>query len=272
MTPFQSSGRSDAEDAIVLVVSKGLADFVRNALLSIRRAEVSQCDVCLAFPANALPEMEAASAGFPQVVCVPLEEVRPNDYSAIEQYENYGNAAFARFTVSKWAAIRFLLNAGYRRVTYADVDVAWIRNPLPLLRRVLQIFEVAAQTEGTEHFPPAFCTGFMSWRKSNFTLRFLEQLERLHAATVEKEATAHDQIVLNRLIAGSPSLTQHIFTLSELLFANGLVARALAGHDATLDRILAGRIAPMIFHANWTVGLERKRLLLKQTGNWLVEA
>lgn len=254
----------------MLVVSRGLPDFVRNALLSIERAGVTECDVCLAFPENALPEMEEASAGFPQVLYVPLEEVCTEGYSPLVQYQNYGNAAFARFTVSKWAAIRSLLNAGYRRVTFADADVAWMRNPLPLLQHVLKTFEVAAQTEGTEHFPPAFCTGFMSWRKSEFTLRLLEQLERFHVATVETEATAHDQVVFNRIVAGSPGLTQRIFGLSELLFANGLIATAVAVRDAALERILTGRIEPIIFHANWTMGLERKRLLLQRTGNWLV--
>jgi hypothetical protein len=271
MKRFQPSGRPGAEDAILLVVSKGLPDFVRNALLSIARAAVVDCDICLAVPENALPELQSASAGFDDVIHVPLEEVCARDYSAMMQYQIYGNAAFARFTVSKWIAIRALLSAGYQRVTFADADVAWIRDPLPLLRRVLQTFEVAIQTEGTEHFPPAFCTGFMSWRRSEFTLRLLEQLERYHVATVETESTAHDQIVFNRLVAGSPKLTQRIFGLSELLFANGLVAGALAARDAELDQIMAGRIAPLIFHANWTVGLERKRQLLQRTGNWLIE-
>ena len=271
MNRFQPSGRSGPEDAIVLVASKGLKDFVRNSLLSIDRAGVEDCTICIAAPEDVLSEIDEASAEFQEVRYIRLEETRAADYSAMLRYQVYGNAAFARFTVSKWAAIRYLLNAGYRRVTYADVDVAWLRNPLPLLRRVLHSFEMAAQTEGTEHFPPAFCTGFMSWRSSDFTLRFLEQIETLHAATVEKEATAHDQVVLNRVIAGSPGLTQRIFGLSELLFANGLLAGALGMRDRTFEQILTGRIAPMIFHANWTVGLERKRLLLQRTGNWLVE-
>jgi len=271
MIRFQASGGPSAEDAIVLVVSSGLADFVRNALLSIQRAGVKDCVVCVASPESALPELQQASAGIADVRHIPLEEVRPDDYSPMTRYQLYGNAAFARFTVSKWAALRFVLNAGYRRVTFADADVAWLRNPLPLLRRVLQTFEMALQTEGTEHFPPAFCTGFMSVRRSDFTLRLLEQLEKLHLATVETEATAHDQVIFNRLLAGSPGLTQRIFGLSELLFANGLVAAALAVRDSALDQLLAGRLAPMIFHANWTLGLDRKRRLLERTGNWRLE-
>lgn len=270
MKRFEPSSRSNAEDAIVLVVSRGLPDFVRNALLSIERAGVTDCDICIAVPENALPEIEEASGGFPQVLYVPMEEASPGDYSPIVQYQLYGNAAFARIMLAKWGAIRLLLNAGYRRVTYADVDVAWMRNPLPLLRRVLQTFEMAAQTEGTEHFPPEYCGGFTSWRNSEFTLRLLEHLEKLHIEMIAKDATIHDQVVLNRFMAGSPGLTQRIFGLSELLFANGLVAGALAARDPALDKILSGRIAPMIFHANWTVGLEPKRVLLRRTGNWLV--
>jgi len=142
---------------------------------------------------------------------------------------------------------------------------------MPLLRRALQLFEAAVQTEGTENFPPEFCTGFMSWRRSEFALRLLEQLERYHATTVEQEATAHDQVVLNRYLASTPELIQRICALSELQFANGLLAGALVARDAAIEQMLTGHMAPMIFHANWTVGLERKRQLLQRTGNWLVE-
>jgi hypothetical protein len=31
------------------------------------------------------------------------------------------------------------------------------------------------------------------------------------------------------------------------------------------------RLAPFTFHANWTMGLENKRRLMRQTGTWLVE-
>jgi hypothetical protein len=59
--------------------------------------------------------------------------------------------------------------------------------------------------------------------------------------------------------------------LSEGLFINGLGYRNLLDKPAAVAP-LHGRLEPFVFHANWTVGLENKRKLMKQTGTWLLDA
>lgn len=271
MDRLQPPGHGDAEDAILLLASKGLSDFVQNSLASIERSGSANRMICIALPKNALAEVRTAVSRFENIKYFLLEDICSADYSWIVKYQDFGSEAFGRFTASKWSAIRFLLELGFRRVTYTDVDIAWIRNPLPLLRAALQAYEMAIQTEGMDDFPPQYCTGFMSFRKSEFTIDLLNQLEKIHVEIVKTEPRAHDQVVFNRLIASSRGVIHHIFSLSELLFANGLNAGALASHDDELTKIVVRRIRPMIFHANWTVGIENKRLLLQRTGNWLID-
>jgi hypothetical protein len=271
MDLFEPSSDGDREHAILLVVSKGLSDFIQNTLLSIERSSAASSGIYIAMPQNAFVEVQTAVSGLKNIKYFFLEDICETDYSWIVKYQKYGSETFGHFTASKWAAIQFLLRSGFQRVTYTDVDVAWMRNPMPMIRAALHAYEIAIQTEGADGFPPKYCTGFMSFRNSEFTIGLLSQLEKLHLEINKTEPKAHDQIVFNRLVANSPGALHRIFSLSELLFANGLNAYALASQDKELENILVWRISPMIFHANWTVGIEDKRLLLQRTGNWLID-
>jgi hypothetical protein len=262
MDPFQKQASTNEEDVILLVVSKGLPDFIRNTLTSIRRCGAT-ARICIALPQIALAEVKVAASGFQNVQFVFLEEISAVDYSDMSKYFDYGSKEFRRFMGSKWRAIRFLLESGFARVIYTDVDVAWIRNPLPLIKQTLKCYEIAIQTEGVETFPPDYCCGFMSFRDSEFVIGLLKQLEALQPDT---EAIG-DQAVFNRLVASSNDLLYRIHGLSELLFANGLSA----AKTSVIDDVLVANVRPMIFHANWTVGIENKHLLLQRTGNWLID-
>jgi len=254
----------EMDDAILLVVSGGLSDFIQNTLFSIQRCG-AEGRICIALPENALAEVQAAVSRRIKVEYFLLEEICATDYSWIRDYHDYGSEVFNHFTLARWAAIRFLLQRGFKRVTYTDVDVAWIRNPIPLLRAVLQVYEVAVQTSAQEKFPPAYCTGFMSFRNSEFTLATLGELDMVNRDAVKRDPTKKDQAVFNLLVARSHDFEQKIFALSELLFASGLLAGAISA------KALEGKVNPIIFHANWTVGLANKRRLLRETGNWLVD-
>ena len=262
--PFQGPG--NIEDAILLVVSSGLRDFIRNTLLSIERSGATENMICIALPKSALIEVRSAVSGWTNIKYFFLEDICRSDYSWIRDYHEFGTEAFNRFTNSKWPSIRFLLESGFRRVTYTDVDIAWIRDPMPLLRAALQTFDVAIQTEGVDSFPPLYCTGFMSFRNSDFTIELLEKLEKSYPEIAKNESKADDQSMFNGIIASSEGSIHHVYGLSERQFANGLMADALDAYDGQLPKINA-----MIFHANWTVGLENKRLLLERTGNWLID-
>jgi hypothetical protein len=266
---FQPPARH--EDAILMVVSAGLNDFVQNTLASIARAGATDCMICIAVPANAVAEVGAAVSPWSNVEYVVLDEICNADFSWIGDYHPIRTDAFGRFTASKWPAIRHLLESGFRRVTYTDVDVAWIRNPLPLLRAALRPYDVAIQTEGTEIFPPNFCTGFMSFRNSDFTINLLRQLEAIYPDALTVAPPKNDQVVFNTTIANDPGAIHRVFGLSEQLFANGPLADAIASHYDTLPEVLIRRIDPIMFHANWCIGLAHKRALLAHTGNWLIE-
>jgi hypothetical protein len=266
---FKSPG--NIEGAILLVVSHGLSDFIQNTVASIERSGASDCMICIALPQDALAEVRTAVSRWVNVKYVFLEDICHVDYSWIHEYHEYGTDLFCRFTASKWPAVRFLLDSGFRRVTYSDVDIAWMRNPMPLLKAALKTYDVAIQTEGCDVFPPVYCTGFMSFRNSTFTIELLHKLEKTYPKFIKTKQNADDQSIFNSVVAGSEDMIHRVFGLSEQLFANGLMARAIASREDLSEEVFLRRIDAMIFHANWTRGLENKRLLLARTGNWLID-
>ena len=202
---------------------------------------------------------------------VAIEDLAPAaSLDRHDGYHEFGTPDFGRFTAFKWLGIRHLLAKGARNVVYSDVDVAWRRDPLPLLVAIHQFYEVCLQTEGVVAFPPPFCTGFMSFRNSKFCLDFLDHLLQAQLARGRTEPQAHDQIVFNDVVVRNPRLITSIFPLSEILFANGLLARSMAPPaGGELAKLTTGEADPMIFHANWTIGLASKQRLLELTGNWI---
>ncbi len=262
MRQFQVSARNSNDEVILFVVSSGLNEFIENTITSIRRCGVDTT-ICIALPTAAVQEIMAVTSQFENIEYLLLENISSRDYSMMTKYFDYQKLEFCEFVASKWIAIRFLLEEGFSRVIYTDVDVVWLRNPLPLLREALDRFEVAMQTEGVEIFPPEFCCGFMSFRNSQFVIDLLKQLENLHAAGTTK----HDQRLFNGLVSKSVDVLNRIHGLSELLFANGQnMKRSWLNRD-----ILVGWVGPMIFHANWTIGTKNKRLMLERRGYWLVD-
>ena len=203
--------------------------------------------------------------------CKAIEDIVENiDLQNNNNYHNYGTGEFGKFTLSKWIAIKHLLNQGVKQVIYTDVDIAWRQNPLPLLQQIGKHYSLSIQTEGTANFPPHFCTGFMSFVNNDFSHRLLDSLTNLHSHFIQTNPEYHDQTVINHLIQSSPYLFTNIFPLSELLFANGMSASLMSVSDPELSPIQSGQPNPMIFHANWTVGLQNKKYMLQRTGNWLI--
>src|SRR4029077_12089969 len=78
-------------------------------------------------------------------------------------YVQYGTLDFNRLTRLRFPLIRTILRES-ERLIYADLDVAWLRNPIPYLSGVLDAFPWACQTEAFAAFPAPFCVGFFATR------------------------------------------------------------------------------------------------------------
>ncbi len=132
---------------------------------------------------------------------------------------------------------------------YADVDLVFLAPARKHLLRAIRDCDIACQRDD-----PAgnFCTGFFVARANARTLALWEGVRR--AILTE----GRDQLAFNRLAQADASLRVHF--LSERFFGAG----TFSGQRVTMDDAIHIPLAPILFHANWTVGIENKRALLER--------
>jgi hypothetical protein len=244
---------------VALVATKGVEDFLLNALTGLTRAGVDPRIIHVARPDNAADEIDPVIVNAGAVVH-SFAECSPSSLKALpDGYVDYGTEAFIAINWEKVRYIRWLLDR-YRHVVYADLDVGWLADPLWYLQSVAQIFPLTFQTEACRRFPPVLCWGFISAMAAPVTQQLLEH---------DARPLVDEQSALDAIITRDPTWLRHIHLLSEGLFLNGLGYRNLVKNPASLAT-MHGRLEPFVFHANWTVGLANKRALMSQTGTWLL--
>jgi len=271
---------------IVMVVSGGLNEFIENTIKSIQNCSISLSHVEIFTPRVVIPTLEKLKTRYGIGNITAIEDITANQFSlsAHNNYYNYGTSNFASFTINKWIAIKHLFEQGVHNVIYTDVDIAWIQNPLYLLESTNHICDIAVQTEGYSvvsmepncqdykaYLPLTFCTGFMSFINTEFCLTILDALIESQINLLKNYPECHDQVVFNEFVNSNLHILNKIFPLSEILFANGLSAKRIIAKDDILDRIITNTDRPLIFHANCTVGLKNKKIMLQRTGNWFLD-
>jgi hypothetical protein len=271
-----AQGRSMMNWTIVLFATRGLADFVENALRGIRNCGIDPSIVQVMFPANARAELADLVGRLGGCGHVLESFASAASEGLPETYADFGTPGFNRIMAVRFPFVRTLLEQG-KHVLHADVDVAWLRSPLDYLAKVLEHYPWAFQTEATPRFPPCYCLGFYAVRPAPVCFELIDMHIERYAAGLGR---SDDQVLLNQILEQKPDYLSSLFPLSEALFANGLLhhaveARTVRGLRKRLIRRterrlgMVSRIEPFVFHANWTIGLDNKRRLLKRAGLWL---
>ena len=257
------------EWGIVLFATAGLRDFVENALRGIERCGISPAFVHVVFPANAATELAHLTQLFgakPRVLEDLIEGADVSEFPST--YVDYGTLEFNRVMRVRFRVIRAILKE-CKRVISADVDVAWLRNPLPYLSEVTVLYPWACQTEAVASFPPTFCLGFFAVRAAPECLQLIDaHIARFTTQREHQNLTM--QGLFNQIIRESPEYLPSIFPLPEALFANGLLYSAIRVKDDAEPVAMVAQIQPFTFHSNFTIGIENKRRLLQHVGGWLL--
>jgi hypothetical protein len=254
----------DRETKIVLVASAGLIDFVRNTIESIRRCGIDPSNIQLFHNLAAEPELQLLQRS-QKVNLRCIEKEFPQFSWPGAGYMSFGGEEFATFTAVKWLALSRIISEGAKYAFYSDVDICWRRDPIPYLSGVLASADVAVQHEGDEALPLNYCCGFICFKRSLFSIMLLKALFKTQMSVRRyRPDAATDQIVF-RKFAHLPYIRRRVFALPNLLFPSGLLEKYFLNHQAS-----ATVNTPMIFHANWAIGLDQKRDMLRRTGHWLV--
>lgn len=250
---------------IVLYATRGLAAFVENALTSIKRCGIEGRLVQIIFPADAEYELSHLAGSFGARARILEHMVDVKDGDIPTAYAEWGSQEFNRLLKYRFPALRAILAEG-TPVIYADIDVSWLRSPLPYLSDVLRHYFWACQTEPWATFPPDFCVGFFALSPRPECFEMID----LHIAQNDADNLKHtEQVLFRSMLVQNPQYLHNIFPLPEGLFPAGVLYPCVASSEEPPVR-MASRLRPFILHANWCVGLEDKRRLLAHAGAWFV--
>jgi len=249
---------TDVRPVVALFCTRGMEAFLSNAIEGLLRVGIDADQVCIGCPENALKSVKRVARLHSRQIRVIRTQKLSETELETEQYASFGSRSF---TDISWKKIFFI-----RQLIYADLDVSWIRNPLPYLTQVAEIYPLAFQTEELPRFPPVLCLGFASFVRSERAIALLDALIALHSDQIDNDNRLDDQAACQYLIENDVTWLRYIYWLPEALFLNGLGYRNLQGgeHPSPME----GELQPFLFHANWTVGTDNKRALLTSTGNW----
>jgi Nucleotide-diphospho-sugar transferase len=259
---------TEAGPVIALLCTRGMEAFLLNAIQGILQTGIDASQIIVGCPNNALSSVKSSvRLHSVQVQVISTQELSENE-AELEKYSSFGSRSFTDISWKKIFFIRHLIEL-HPHVIYADLDISWIRNPLPYLMEVAKVYPLAIQTEGLPRFPPAFCCGFASFVKSEKAIAFLDALIEFNSAQLDSDNRLDDQVACQQLIEKDLTWLHDIYCLPEALFLNGLGYRNLQ-NDAAGPCPMEGELLPFLFHANWTVGIDNKRKLLTSTGTWLL--
>jgi hypothetical protein len=245
-----------------------MEDFLANALQGMLRTGIEADQIHVGCPESALkPVTGLTTLHSSRIHVIPTQKLSGEE-AEVGEYANFGSQSFTDISWRKVSFIRQLIEL-HPHVVYADIDVAWIRNPLPYLIEVALAYPIAFQTEGLSRFPSALCCGFASFVRSERAIAFLDALIDFHSTQIGNDIRIDDQAACQRMIENDATWLHDIYCLPEALFLNGLGYRTLQNAAEPPCR-MEGELMPFVFHANWTIGMENKRKLLASTGNWLI--
>ena len=262
---FSTGHVKNRNSALLLMYTSGFKEFLENALQNLVDISLSGCDVRIMAASGDEDELLELVKKYKLPIYVDTERALDEISGARVGSYDFGTPCFNLLMHQKVLFIHRNLHA-YKHVIYSDLDVAWLRNPIPHLNEIHKEYSFAFQSEAQSVCRKILCFGFLSIRSSIVSRYYIGILTRNLKRSASLALHECDQEILNRLYQSSRYFHRAVYVLSESLFPNGLGYKLLAKDD--VDTQLTQRLQPYIYHANFVVGLPKKRYLLQKYGNW----
>jgi len=193
-----------------------------------------------------------------------LIDTQPNDTNGT--YREYGSGAFASVVALKWILVDHCLTLSQPdAVIYCDVDVIWLDDAaydVTAAFRARPAVQLLVQSQDVSAAVWLPCTGFVAYRGSERALEIVRECRnRHHEALLQVTPGAYidDETVMRDYYPHSTP--GEIQSLPQAAYPVGSLAN-LYRREAFLPGLGAPR--PIIFHANWVIGMKAKAELLNR--------
>jgi FkbM family methyltransferase len=177
-------------------------------------------------------------------------------------YSNYNTLDFNIKTSFKWLALLGAMSTRLDNVIFLDADIT-IVTPLPfsVFNEIWEYYDVFAQDEGNSILPKHPCTGFMGFKFCEANIALLEKLHKEQCCAIVSGESQHDQTTFYNLIARDIEVYRKIYFLPQMLFPVGYMGPIYSRFNQSNIK-LVGQSEPILYHANWVVGIEAKGKLM----------
>lgn len=177
-------------------------------------------------------------------------------------YQDFSTDSFYRIVQYKWQLITKVLSLGYKFVIYSDTDIYWNLNPVPELERTFELrpkSHILIQSFTDELSDPKLCMGFVAFRNSVTVQEFIEKCALRHGELASQNPRVGDDDVVT-LMYRELDFPNWLTELPQTTFPVGRMLK-LYRRSSLMPGFSSP--TPFIFHANYVVGLQNKRLLIK---------
>jgi len=177
-------------------------------------------------------------------------------------YSNYNSQLFNIKSSFKWLAILGAMTSYLQNTIFIDSDIRLLSQlPFANFEEIWEHYEVFVQDEGNSLFPKHPCTGFVGFKVGEHNITLLDRLHKAQAAAIVSAESQHDQTIFFQHISQDISLYKQIYFLPQRLFPVGYMAPIHKSHDSS-KLSMEGQDDPILYHANWAVGVQDKAALM----------
>jgi hypothetical protein len=182
------------------------------------------------------------------------------------EYSNYNTHLFNIRSSFKWLAMLGAMTSHLGNIIFVDADILLMRAlPLSEFDEIWEHYEVFVQDEGTSLFPKHPCTGFVGMKFGEKNITLLDKLHKEQAAAILASESQHDQSIFFQHISRDIDTYKQVYFLPQNLFPVGYLAPIYRNFDSSRV-FIQGQEDPILYHANWTVGIENKAALMDAFG------
>ena len=180
-------------------------------------------------------------------------------------YKDFSESLFYQIVQLKWQLLETLFATDFDIVIYSDLDVIWISDPIGALQRVFsQNSGVAVQIQSftTDPSNPKLCMGFVAFRNVATSHNIVAACKEIHLQSLKSDSHTGDDDVITKYYSDN-NYTSEIQLLPQTTFPVGSLLNLFITRP-----VFPGLTAPKpyIFHLNYVVGLQNKRIMLRVLG------
>lgn len=243
------------KSVVSFLVINQIPELPKVAIQSV--LECSDSDICIGY----LNDEDIEGLDFSERVKFQRLAALPNQ-NLSGRYRDFSETLFYEIVQLKWQLLERMIKSDYELIIYSDLDVIWLRNPIPSIQRTFQSnhqISVLIQSFTSDPSEPRLCMGFIAFTNSESARHVVSDCKKLHLEMSQTNPQLGDDDVVTQYFVESENrlcmqlLPQTTFPVGSLL--NLYTTRPLfPGLNAP---------EPYIFHLNYVVGLQNKRIMLR---------